>query len=162
MMFLIRLHMHMTNLLHPLAGGAVLLLTALDKGRTAAIAASLVLASVLLDGSELFKLDSRTCSSLLQMGVIERLSQLLHPMLGKGVSDEAQHIGESSMAACTIHLMVIQLVLHVEEVLCSRCSHVTMHMLQLERMVSSCLCVTAAIWFTVHSCIAYRHLQGLH
>lgn len=96
----------MTNLLHPLAGGAVLLLTALDKGRTAAIGASLVLASVLLDGSEPSKLDSRMCSSLLQMGVIERLSQLLHPMLGKGVSNETRHIGESSMAACTIHLVV--------------------------------------------------------
>ena len=73
----------MMFLLCTVSGGMVLDLTALDKGHTAAMEASLVLALLLQDDSDHSKFNSQLCASLLRMGVMERLSQLSHRMLGE-------------------------------------------------------------------------------
>ena len=77
------------NILRPITGGLALLLAALDKDRSAAIAASVVL-KALLRGNDCTTSNSnpQMCSSLLHMGAVERLSQLLQPIIEDRVKAE--------------------------------------------------------------------------
>lgn len=86
--------LHM-NILRPVTGGLPLLLAALDKDRSAAIAASVVL-KALLRGNDCNTPNSnpQMCSSLLHMGAVERLSQLLQPIIEVEDRVKAEDPGE--------------------------------------------------------------------
>lgn len=80
----------------------MLLLTALDKGQTAAVEASLILTLLMRDDAEPSKFGPQMCSSLLRMGALERLSQLLHPIFEKEDSYKTRCLGKSKTIMCTV------------------------------------------------------------
>lgn len=88
-------------------GGLPLLLAALDKDRGAAIGALVVLEHlVLVGGSDpVFpEFDTQICSLLLQMGAVERLSQLLQPLIANEDAVTAEQPGETP--ATLLHFLV--------------------------------------------------------
>ena len=135
-------------LLHTVAGGLLLLLAALDKDRGSAMGACFVL-TLLLRGpvTDPPELDPQMCSALLQLGVVERLSQLLHPVLQPQDSAETAKLGESSSKSILfVHQCVsLQLVLHVVTIQCSSCQHIECNTLQSQTGLKLSICCTLCI-----------------
>ena len=76
------------------------MLAALDKDRGAAIGAFVVLRRLALLDESGFppKSDPQMCSSLLQLGAVERLSQLLQPVIQVEDGTTAEDPGEKPAA----------------------------------------------------------------
>lgn len=68
--------------------------------------ASLVLALLLQNHSDHSKFNSQLCASLLRMAVMERLSQLLHPMLGEEDAEKTWRLGERTTVHCSVHTVL--------------------------------------------------------